>query len=111
MSKIIDADKLTRYLNDWWYNVVPPTHEPKEVQEVLNITANVIESCIAIVDEQATAFDMDKVVEQIEQVIRVEFEFLRDVYGDRGSIGVEFDAHIERFMIRVINILKKGGAK
>ena len=48
MSKLIDADKLRRIFED--------SECPRELQETL----------LEIVDEQPTAFDVDKVVKQLE---------------------------------------------
>ena len=69
--RLIDADRLIEILNGWWFKVRPSTYEPKEVKAVLKITANVIENCIDIVNDRPTAYDIDKVVEQLEGEIEL----------------------------------------
>lgn len=94
--RLIDADRLIEILNDWWFKVRPSTYEPKEVKAVLKTTANVIESCIDIVNDRSTAYDIDKVVEQMKDHA-IEFE----LFGQCNDY-VEISHAIE---------IVKGGAK
>lgn len=101
MSRLIDADKLTRFLDDWWYKVAPSTHEPQEVQEVLNITVDAIEGCIIAVNTQPTAYDINEKVEQLEELIEKNVGFMRATPEANTYIKAIRDA------IEIV----KGGAK
>ena len=59
--RLIDADKLILYLNDFMLQ-----QSPIDVQDIesINVSA-VIKDCIKAVDEQPTAYNVDKVVEQL----------------------------------------------
>ena len=59
--RLIDADKLILYLNDFMLQ-----QSPIDVQDIESIKVSaVIKDCIKAVDEQPTAYDGDKVVEQL----------------------------------------------
>lgn len=59
--RLIDADKLILYLNDFMLQ-----QSPIDVQDIESIKVSaVIKDCIKAVDEQPTAYDVDKVVEQL----------------------------------------------
>lgn len=53
---MIDADKLILHLNDYALQEAPFKGESAD-------TYNVIKQCIEAVEEQPTAYDVDKVVE------------------------------------------------
>lgn len=60
--RLIDADKLILYLNDFMLQ-----QSPIDVQDIESIKVSaVIKDCIKAVDEQPTAYDVDKVLEQLE---------------------------------------------
>lgn len=59
--RLIDADKLILYLNDFMLQ-----QSPIDVQDIESIKVSaVIKDCIKAVDEQPTAYNVDKVVEQL----------------------------------------------
>lgn len=58
---MIDADKLILHLNDYALQEAPFKGESAD-------TYNVIKQCIEAVEEQPTAYDVDKVVEQLKNV-------------------------------------------
>ena len=62
--RLIDADKLILHLNDFMLQ-----QSPIDVQDIesINVSA-VIKDCIKAVEEQPTAYDVDKVVEQFTMI-------------------------------------------
>lgn len=60
--RLIDADELVLHLNDFMLQ-----QSSIDVQDIesINVSA-VIKDCIKAVDEQPTAYDVDKVLEQLE---------------------------------------------
>lgn len=60
--RLIEADKLILYLNDFMLQ-----QSPIDVQDIESIKVSaVIKDCIKAVDEQPTAYDVDKVIKEIE---------------------------------------------
>lgn len=65
--RLIDADKLILYLNDYALQESPSAVESAGDRKVSRAVYKAITDCIRAVDEQPTAFDFDKVVEQLEK--------------------------------------------
>jgi hypothetical protein len=85
MSRLIDADKFIEEINTMWYdndNVV-------ELWEALPVV-------IKTVEQQPTAFDVDKVIEQLDELVTINMEVL----------GVRAD-YVN--LAHVIKIVKAGG--
>ena len=57
--RLIDADKLILHLNDYASQEAPFRGESADVYDA-------IENCIKAIEEQPTAYDMEKVVEKLE---------------------------------------------
>lgn len=66
MTRLIDADKLALYLNDYALTEEPDERESAGERRISNEIYNTIQNCMKAVDEQPTAYDVDKVVEQLE---------------------------------------------
>lgn len=67
--RLIDADKLILHLNDYALQKSPSDVESAGDRTVVKVSRAVykaITDCIRAVDEQPTAFDLDKVMEQLE---------------------------------------------
>lgn len=63
--RLIDEDKLILHLNDFMLQ-----QSPIDVQDIESIKVSaVIKDCIKAVDEQPTAYDVDKVVEELDAYI------------------------------------------
>ncbi len=59
--RLIDADKLILHLNDFMLQL-----SPIDVQDIESIKVSaVIQDCIKAIENQPTAYDVDKVVEQL----------------------------------------------
>ena len=91
MGRLIDADELILHLNDYALQEAPFRGESAD-------TYNVIENCIKAVDEQPTAYDVDKVAREIR---RNSGNGYRDVDGDYIPPMIETKEAIE--------IVKQGG--
>ena len=90
--RLIDADELILHLNDFMLQ-----QSPIDIQDIESIkVSEVIKDCIKAVDEQPTAYDVDKVVEELEEYSNA------DEAECHGTIPViELDDAIE--------IVKRGG--
>ncbi len=65
--RLIDADKLILHLNDYALQEAPGDNESTGERRLSMIAYNVIQNCIKSIEQQPTAFDSDKVVEQLEK--------------------------------------------
>ena len=89
--RLIDADELILHLNDYALQEAPFRGESAD-------TYNAIENCIKAVEEQPTAYDVDKVAREIR---RNSGKWYRDVDGDYIPPMIETKEAIE--------IVKQGG--
>lgn len=64
--RLIDADKLILHLNDYALQKSPSDVESAGDRKVSRAVYKAITDCIRAVDEQPTAFDLDKAMEQLE---------------------------------------------
>ena len=63
--RLIDADELILHLNDFMLQ-----QSPIDIQDIESIHVSaVIQDCINAVEEQPTAYDVDKVVEELDTYI------------------------------------------
>ena len=97
--KLIDADKLILHLNDYALQEAPFRGESADAY-------NAIKQCMEAVTEQPTAYDVDKVVKELEElksrvpVNRVLDNITRDCPKELGQI-IAYN--------RAIEIVKAGG--
>ena len=66
MSRLIDADALILYLNDYALQEAPTDYESTESQRTSEMVYRVIQNCIRAVEEQPTAYDIEKVVAELK---------------------------------------------
>lgn len=79
--RLIDADELILHLNDFMLQ-----QSPIDIQDIESIHVSaVIQDCINAVEEQSTAYDVDKVVEELERL--KETEQNREDEGDEEGNG------------------------
>lgn len=96
--RLIDADKLILYLNDFMLQ-----QSPIDVQDIESIKVSaVIKDCIKAVDEQPTAYNIEKVVEELEN----EKKFWND-----ATYNKEIGKQKARSYAYAIEIVKGGGIK
>ena len=89
MSRLIDADKLKEAINSS-LNTGRETFSPEIIYEA--------------VDEQPTAFDVDKVVEQLEKLA----DEANDKILEAGELQLYYDGY-EDAMRTAVEIVKGGG--
>lgn len=97
--RLIDADKLILHLNDYALQKSPSDVESSGDRKVSRAVYKAITDCIRAVDEQPTAFDLDKVMEQLE---------------DRSALArpVGWSKAYEIIMLKdAIEIVKGGGVE
>ena len=94
--RLIDADEVILHLNDFMLQ-----QSPIDVQDIESIKVSaVIKDCIKAVDEQPTAYDVDKVLEQLEN----EKKFWND-----ATYNKEIGKQKARSYAYAIEIVKGGG--
>lgn len=81
--RLIDADKLILHLNDFMLQ-----QSPIDVQDIesINVSA-VIQDCIKAIENQPTAYDVDKVIEEIEEWT-ARINIINDNSGKVGQVDV-----------------------
>ena len=95
--RLIDADKLILYLNDYALQTAPFRGESAEAY-------NAIKQCIEAVEEQPTAYDINKVVEELNELDVKSITRYKN--GNFGNFdGVEY--YIKKR--KAIEIVKRGG--
>lgn len=102
MGRLIDADKLILHLNDYALQEAPFGHNDGEHQKEIYET---IQECIKAAEEQPTAYDPDRVIEQLQ--------VLSDKADDDISVCEKdmcqyYDGYGDG-LDRAIEIVKRGG--
>lgn len=90
MGRLIDADVLKQELYQQWFMDILLTQTSS--QDMFYALAQKI-------DEQPTAYDMDKVVEQLEKEKNPIYREVESIMGDRQNIKID----------KAIEIVKGGG--
>ena len=81
--RLIDADELILHLNDFMLQ-----QSPIDIQDIESIHVSaVIQDCINAVEEQSTAYDVDKVIEEIEEWT-ARINVIIDKSGKTGQVDV-----------------------
>lgn len=97
--RLIDADKLMLLLNDYALQKSPSNVESADDRKISRAVYKAITDCIEAVDEQPTAFDVDKVINELKRDKFIESEcILSDVHQGYNA-GLS----------RAIEIVKGGG--
>ena len=106
--RLIDADKLILHLNDYALQKSPSDVESAGDRKVSRAVYKAITDCIRAVDEQPTAFDLDKVVEQLKQLKMRYFLTIANT-GDADKDCAY--KNIANTIDRAIEIIKGGGVE
>lgn len=81
--RLIDADELILHLNDFMLQ-----ESPIDIQDTESIKVSaVIKDCIKAVDEQPTAYDVDKVVHEINNKIQ-ELDAKQQLFIENGLLNM-----------------------
>lgn len=109
MSRLIDADKLKKEIENYFIDKITK-HKYNvdcvdcnaELQEILASQ----EMCD--IDEQPTAYDVDKVVEQLEEERKLSYaDFDKYVEDVSPCLDAEYDDSFQRGLERAIKIIKR----
>lgn len=95
MSRLIDADKLIEEMSTWYWDKEKQKASEEDVSPMDLFT----HLAITTVQEQPTAFDVDKVVEQLEILIE-------DKCSESGD-----DWYTAECLNEAVEIVKSGGIK
>lgn len=95
--RLIDADKLILHLNDYALQEAPFRGESAD-------TYNAIKQCIEAVEEQPTAYDVDKVVKQLKERLSLYQRLQKLQDRDCLQYGYKIEATND-----AIEIVKAGG--
>ena len=68
MSDLISRSKLIMSLSDYALQESPNDNESTGEQRISKMIYDAIQNCISCVEEQPTAYDIDKVVEELEKL-------------------------------------------
>lgn len=99
--RLIDADKLILHLDDYALQESPSNVESAEDRKISRAVYKAITDCIEAVNEQPTAFDADKVINELKRDKFVESEcILSDVHQGYNA-GLS----------KAIEIVKSGGVE
>lgn len=93
MGRLIDADKLILHLNDY------ALQEATFMKGGYAGKYDAIQECMKAVEEQPTAYDVDKVVERLESNIESSMNGANDVECAYWNRGID----------KAIEIVKRGG--
>ena len=66
--RLIDADKLILHLNDYALTEAPDERESEGERRISSAVYSAIQCCMKAVEEQPTAFDTDKIIDQLEEL-------------------------------------------
>ncbi len=92
--RLIDADELILHLNDFMLQ-----QSPIDIQDIESIhVSTVIQDCINAVEEQPTAYDVDKVVQK-----------LKEQQNNKGFGGTLQEMFYDSGLDAAIEIVKAGG--
>lgn len=85
--RLIDADKVIKVLNDYIEHRNSYDNEDIQKQRETKIGNKMIEGCIGAIREQPTAYDVDKVIEEIEEWT-ARINVINDNSGKVGQVDV-----------------------
>lgn len=109
MGRLIDADKLILSLNDFMLVESPTDNASTGERRMSEMVCKIIQHCIEVAEEQPTAYDVEKVVEQLE-----EQERFYETSSDCDSLELPQNAYYKGMVKGFTysrNIVRKGGVE
>ena len=113
MSDLISRSELTSCLSDYALNESPNDNESTSEKRISRLIYNAIQKCISYVEEEPTAYDIDKVVEELKE--RTDFLNGCTKYGNKNA-KQQAESYSTMMMYEVadlvddlIEIVKQGG--
>ena len=99
--RLIDADKLILHLNDYALQESPSNVEYADDRKISRAVYKAITDCIEAVNEQPTAFDVDKVINELK----------RDKFIESECVLSDIHQGYNAGLSRAIEIIKGGGVE
>ena len=105
MSDLISRSNLIMRLSDYSLQESPNDNESTGEQRISKMIYDAIQNCISCVEEQPTAYDVDKVVEELEKLADENYKAYCIAFNSDDR--AEYDAYTN-----AIEIVKhEGGGK
>ena len=105
MSDLISRSNLIMRLSDYALQESPNDNESTGEQRISKMIYDAIQNCISCVEEQPTAYDVDKVVEELEKLADENYKAYCIAFNSDDR--AEYDAYTN-----AIEIVKhEGGGK
>lgn len=106
--RLIDADKLRLCLKNYAVGESPSNAESADDRKFSRVVYKALTDCVGIVDKQPTAFDLDKVVGQLE---KEESKARLELMEDRKT-AFEFSSksRLDAYK-KAVDIVKEGGVR
>lgn len=110
MSDLISRSELILRLSDYALQESPNDNESTGEQRISKMIYDAIQNCIACVKEQPTAYNVDKVVEELEEEREISYaDFDRYVEEFSPCLDAEYDDFFHRGLERAVKLVKQGG--
>lgn len=104
--RLIDADKLALYLNDYALTEAPDERESAGERRISNEIYNTIQNCMKAVDNQPTVFDVDKISKELVKRKKIANKKMNE--SDDAYSMSYYDGFLSGITI-AIGIVKGGG--
>ena len=104
MSRLIDADKLIQEMSEWYWDKEKQKAAENDVSPMDLFT----HLAITTVQEQPTAFDLDKVVKQLKD-LKAMYWFSIANTGDK-KLDVAYE-NVGNALDKAIELVKEGGVE
>ena len=104
MSDLISRSKLIMRLSDYALQESPNDNESTGEQRISKMIYDAIQNCISCVEEQPTAYSVDKVVEELEKLADENYKAYCIAFNSDDR--AEYDAYTN-----AIEIVKQGGVR
>lgn len=104
MSRLIDADKLIQEMSEWYWDKEKQKAAENDVSPMDLFT----HLAITTVQEQPTAFDLDKVVKQLKDLKAMYWVSIANTGDEKLDVAYE---KVGNALDREIEIVKENGAE
>lgn len=104
MSRLIDADKLIQEMSEWYWDKEKQKAAENDVSPMDLFT----HLAITTVQEQPTAFDLDKVVKQLKDLKAMYWVSIANTGDEKLDVAYE---KVGNVLDRAIEIVKENGAE
>ena len=110
MSDLISRSELIMRLSDYALQESPNDNESTGEQRISKMIYDAIQNCISCVEEQPTAYSVDRVVEELEEMIHPkQLYFCKYARGGCKHLYNNDKDCMECIVEKAIEIVKQGG--